>query len=104
MLRFPLRSRRLEAWWKCDLFALHDANGLTVEKLFTPLCADFRKAQVSRRMAERRFRKSVQSFSGWYTTIDTSAAHEPSLFADSHKTLARLKARDTAVIDVQEKT
>lgn len=55
-------------------------------------------------MAQRRLRKSVQSFPGRHAALDTVAAHEPGLLADSDKTLARPEARDTAVIHVYQET
>lgn len=55
---------------------------------------------MSRRLAECRYRESVQSFLGWHVASDTAIAHEPGLFADSDKTLAWPEARDTTVIDM----
>lgn len=59
---------------------------------------------MPRGMAERRCRKGVQSLPGRYAAPDTVAAHEPGLFADSDKTLARPETRDTTVIDVYQET
>jgi len=55
---------------------------------------------MPRGVAECRHREGIQSLPRRYTAIDTVVAHEPSLFVDSDKTLARPEARDTAVIDV----
>lgn len=59
---------------------------------------------MPRGVAERRLREGVQSLPGRHAAADTAAAHEPGLFADSDKTLARFKARDTTVVDVHEET
>lgn len=55
-------------------------------------------------MAERRLREGVQSFPGRHAAAGALAVHEPGLFADSDKTLARSEARATTVIDVHEET
>lgn len=59
---------------------------------------------MSRKMAEYRYRESVQSFPGWYVASDTAAAHESGLLVDSDQTLARSETRDTTVIDMYQKT
>lgn len=59
---------------------------------------------MSRRMAECRYRDSIQSFPGWHAASDTAVAHEPGLFVDSGKTLARSETRDTTVVDMYQKT
>lgn len=59
---------------------------------------------MPRGMAERWYRKSIQSFPRRHPTPDTFATHESGLLAHSGKTLARFEARNTAVINVHEET
>lgn len=59
---------------------------------------------MPRGVAECRYREGIQSLPGRHIALNTVVAHESGLFADSDKTLARLEARDTTVIDVYQET